>query len=88
MSRSFKKHLIKKVAPVHACFAKNQANRKIRRISPTEDIANGKSYRKYTDPWNIHDWVMHYDPYPHQGYAYGKGLTTIEPDPIWKWRCK
>lgn len=34
-------------------YAKNQANRLIRR---NKDVPNGKTYRKFYNPWNICDW--------------------------------
>lgn len=36
--------------------AKNYANRKLRRIHWWVEIADGRSYRKYTNPWDICDW--------------------------------
>jgi len=95
MSRSYKKHLVKKVPSgngSYKSFAKNYANRKIRRIRPDGgvDVPSGKTYRKFTETWDINDWVFRYDPHPRQaGYRIGGGgPVMVEPDPVWKWRCK
>jgi hypothetical protein len=34
-------------------YAKNQANRAVRR---SEDVPNGKAYRKFYNPWDISDY--------------------------------
>ena len=79
MSRSYKKNLV-----IKDCnrFAKNQANRFIRRTAG--DIPDGKAYRKFYESWNISDFWSRYDPRPRQRY----GLVMIEPDPVWRWRMK
>lgn len=53
MSRSKKKH-------PWVCdrnpWQKNYANRKLRRISKTHELADGKAYRKNYCSWSICDW--------------------------------
>ena len=51
MSRSFKKVPIHKES--NSKFCKAQANRKVRR---TDVIADGSSFRKVYDSWDICDW--------------------------------
>lgn len=88
MSRSYRKHLILKGSgSKYVTFAKNQANRRIRRMKG--EIPDGNSYRKIYDSWNICDYSCRYDPNPHYYYSFKTGeLQKIEPDPLWKWRCK
>jgi hypothetical protein len=65
-------------------FFKNYANRRVRRKSPYEEIANGCSYKKYTDPYDICDFKFFWDPEPHV-YWHGKnGPEWIYPDEPWK----
>ena len=45
-------------------FFKNYANRRVRRKSPYEEIANGGSYKRYTDPYDICDFKWRWDPEP------------------------
>jgi hypothetical protein len=40
-------------------FAKREANKKIRR---SEDVPNGKAYRKFYDPWDIADFRWYQSP--------------------------
>lgn len=77
MSRSRKKNLVIKD---NSSFAKNQANRLIRR---SIDVPDGKAYRRFYNPWNISDWKSRYDPVPR--FRWG---SWYEPDPIYKWRMK
>jgi hypothetical protein len=37
-------------------WAKNYANRVLRRHKLRHDLADGNAYRKFTDPWTICDW--------------------------------
>lgn len=88
MSRSYKRHLIKKdnSGSAYRRFSKNQANRLIRR---TPEVPDGKAYRRFYNPWDISDWVFMYNPYPRVYYNYRLGqFEWIEPDPIYKWRMK
>jgi hypothetical protein len=87
MSRSYKKNLIQKCGygSKGKVFMKNYANRKIRRS--TDEVPNGNKYRRYTDPWDLCDFVHHYDPNRHI-YSWGGEMRVIEPDPLWKWRRK
>jgi hypothetical protein len=36
--------------------AKREANRRVRK---TEEVADGKAYRKVSNPWDIRDWSFH-----------------------------
>jgi len=69
----------------HRQFQKNYANRRIRRKSIDEDIPNGKSYRKYNDPWDICDFKFKWDPYPwvHVNWRTGE-LEWVYPEEPWK----
>ena len=86
MSRSYKKHLIRKDGSGSKWkpFRKNQANRRIRR-SP--DVPNGNAYRRLYDQWNLCDWVFQYDPAIRYYWRNGE-RETYGPDPIWRWRMK
>ncbi len=56
MSRSYRKPIItQSYGGKHRGYAKNQANRLIRR---TKDVPNGKAYRRFYNPWDICDWRM------------------------------
>lgn len=51
-------------------IAKRQAARRIRLVKWDEEIPDGKAYRKYYNPWDIHDatyWVD--DPYDYSTKA-------------------
>lgn len=52
MSRSYKKHPVYSSQWGNKKFTKKQANRKVRH---SEDIPNGKQYRKFYESWNIID---------------------------------
>lgn len=56
MSRSYKKYpVIKdKNSGMKKC-----ANRKIRRSKYMEDIPNGKAYRKFSETYDICDYIFH-----------------------------
>ena len=58
MSRSFRKPYVNDSYKGSGFkqFAKRESNKKIRK---SEDIPNGKSYRKYFDPWNINDYYYY-----------------------------
>lgn len=87
MSRSYKRNLVFKGGK-HGSrsrkAAKTLANRAVRN---TEDISNGKAYRKMFNPWDISDYRMRYNPNT-RTYSWGGTLRVIHPDPIWKWRSK
>jgi len=57
MSRSYKAPIVKD----QVTKAKIQANRRLRHVPVGETIANGKSYRKYTNPWDISDFSFFAD---------------------------
>jgi hypothetical protein len=67
MSRSYKKHLWESCGEgsSYRRFIKNYANRVVRR---TQDVPNGKAYRKYFESWNISDY---------------KGLWKSEYESFW-----
>jgi hypothetical protein len=83
MSRSRKKNPIRKdtSGSSYRSYAKNQANRKIRR---TSDVPDGKVYRKFFETWNINDWVFRWDPKPYYVHDINGNLKRIDPDPEWK----
>lgn len=84
MSRSYKKVFGHKDRNP---FMKKYSNRRLRRLSIDETLANGMSYRKHTNPWDISDWKFIeyteqefikrrteiYLEYPHWCYKTGKG---------------
>ncbi|MGD1523942.1 hypothetical protein [Vibrio owensii] len=41
-------------------YMKKIANRRFRRNQKYMDIANGKAYRKVTNPWDICDWSFNF----------------------------
>lgn len=57
MSRSYKKTPVCKDGR-SGKFGKKVANRKVRYYKG--DIADGKSYRKIYESWEIHDYISHY----------------------------
>ena len=59
-------------------FNKNQANRVIRRT--TEEIADGKSYRKFYERWDICDyrWRCRFEPYVYANWR-TKELEWVYP---------
>src|SRR5580704_6645399 len=59
MARTFRKAWIADRNP----FMKNQAARKIRRISPLKEVPQGNLYRRYSEQWGICDW-RHWMPHP------------------------
>ena len=81
MSRSYRK-------PWSVCgygskykrFAKNYANRRIRKF---KDVPDHTAYKKFSDQWDICDWKSLYDPNPYVMSFCGK-LETQEPEPKWK----
>jgi hypothetical protein len=87
MSRSYKKHPVIKdtSGSSYRKFAKNYSNRIIRK---TEDVANGKSYRKIYETYNINDWIFHWDPNPVYYFDRNGVMGKIEPTPKWKARMK
>lgn len=57
MSRSYKKVPIVKDNRRGRKFAKRKANKKVKNHLKNNDLANGSSYRKVYNPWDIYDWV-------------------------------
>lgn len=59
MSRSYKKNPFVKDNNKNSKLAKQHANRLFRRCSSERELIAGKSglHRKYTESWNIHDYV-------------------------------
>ena len=63
-------------------FYKNQANRFIRRTNL--EIANGKAYRKFSNPWDICDYRFMYDPRLRiRCWGWGE-MVVIQPQPYWR----
>ena len=58
MSRSYKKNPILTDGRNGQVWAKRLANKKVRKYK--KQLANGKSYRKLFESWDIHDWVSRY----------------------------
>lgn len=79
MSRSYKKHLWTKD---HNSGAKRTANRKVRH---SKDIADGGSYRKIYEQYNICDWKFLHDPSPRWSNYFQE---WTDPTPLWKARKK
>jgi len=67
MSRSFRKNLIitdgqkKKSGSVGRSYNKRQANRRIRSKGTTEEIPDGKYYKKEFNSWDICDYKFRQD---------------------------
>lgn len=57
MSRSYKKNPVHKYAPERARWAKNQANRRVRRYKG--DLSDGCDYKRLYNPWDIHDCISY-----------------------------
>lgn len=57
MGKSYKKHPVIKDNKRTAKLLKREANKKVRRYK--HGIADGKSYRKIYNPWDIHDVVFY-----------------------------
>lgn len=88
MSRSYRKPwIVDGYGTRHKRYAKNLANRTIRRKGIDFEIASGKAYRKITNPWDICDYKWCYDPRP-VFYQGGEEPKWIDPDPIWWWNRK
>jgi hypothetical protein len=87
MSRSRKKNPICKdtSGSNYRKFIKNYSNRKVRR---TLEVANGKSYRKIFETWNINDYVLRWDPSPDYYFDRNGEMQKREPDPEWRARMK
>ena len=86
MSRSYKAPWSTDYSKAKAYY-KSLASRKIRRVPIAENISDGKSYRKYFNPYDICDYKFMYDPHPKVYCFYGK-LEWHEPDPIYKYNRK
>lgn len=56
MSRSFKKHPYQANTEGNCCrkFSKNRANKRVRK---SEDLPNGKAYKKVFETWDIVDYA-------------------------------
>ena len=88
MSRSYKH------TPVHSDYtrngtkqAKRRANHKVRR---SFDIPSGKAYRKFSEPWDIHDYISYWtqedaiDTYTRFQNIYGDQTLEQYINKIWK----
>ena len=85
MSRSYRE-------PIFTCgygskskqFEKRQANKRIRK---SENVPDGKVYKKFYNPWNICDCRIRWNPYPIT-YCYKGEIKIVEPIPEWRARRK
>lgn len=82
MSRSYKKH------PYEGCgsdkkHGKKHANRKVRR---TEDVPNGKAYKKLYNSYNIVDYIARcsWEEFLSWGWVKNSGMTDEEKLAEWK----
>lgn len=88
MSRSFKRPWVTDYSGARSFF-KREANKKIRNLSVEDDIADGKSYRKYFESYTICDWKFRYDPDPWIHYHTKTGEPEwVSPEPIYKYNRK
>ena len=87
MSRSYREPVFKdSYGTRHKQWAKREANQRIRR---TNDVPDGKAYRKYYDPWNIVDFKSRWDPWPTYRSNWRTGeIEMTDPVPEWKARRK
>jgi hypothetical protein len=87
MSRSRKKNPVRKdtSGSSYRKFAKREANRRVRR---TLDVADGKSYRRIYDPWNINDWVYRWSSEPYYYFDRNGDMKKSNPEPEWRARMK
>jgi len=88
MSRSFRKPFYVdgyKRGSKRRKFFKRYANRRVRRTKG--EIAEGKAYSRIFDSWSIVDFKWLYDPKPQIRWWNGV-MEVIEPDPLYKVRCK
>lgn len=84
MSRSYRKpyRTDQQGGRGRAKWAKRYANKVVRR---TEDVPNGKKYRRVTCSWNIRDWSFYEDSKPTTYWSAWKGEFVTEVfTPRWK----
>jgi hypothetical protein len=62
---------------------KRYANRKIRMISVYDDLADGMSYKRYIDQYDLCDWKFKWDPTPRIYWVDGE-MRLTEPEPWYK----
>jgi len=63
-------------------YNKRYANHVVRH---TEDVPDGKAYRKLFDTWSICDYRFMYNPKPYVYFSYAKNkLVLSEPTPSWQ----
>jgi len=60
MSRSYKKFPVSKDNPRGSKKAKSRANRQFRRSCPDNIPLKSAYHRKYTESWNIHDYICYW----------------------------
>lgn len=88
MSRSYRKpYTVDGYGSRWKRYIKNCFNRKIRRKSVDYEIADGGSYRKMNQPWDLCDYRFRYNPHP-KVYWWRGVQEIIEPDPIYKYNRK
>lgn len=84
MSRSYREPYFTSTGSKYRTFAKRYANRIVRK---TDDVPDGKAYRKLYCSWNISDFNVRWNPKPRIWWINGK-QQVIEPTPEWKARMK
>jgi hypothetical protein len=88
MSRSYREpYVVDGYGTRRKRYAKNLANRTVRRKSIDYEIASGKAYRKLTNPWDICDFKYRYRSEPRL-YQWGGYPEWVDPDPIWWYNRK
>jgi hypothetical protein len=87
MSRSYKKNLVStNSGSKYRKFAKNYANRRIRRSAEAYD---GGWCKKFNERWNICDFKWWWDPNPRVRFNYRTGeFESYDDGPEWKARMK
>ena len=83
MGKSYRKTPIVKDWNSSTKFRKRQANKKVRRFK--QPIADGKMFRKITNPWDIYDQVSYHSVYDWMAY-YESALKQFENGTYSKYR--
>lgn len=86
MSRSYKKFPVAKDNGKYSKECKQIANRKFRRNLHLDEKASGNIYKKYTETWDIHDFVSYWPwgnakatyEHPAEGKRFRKEYPTLE----------
>ena len=65
-------------------WSKRMASKAVRRA---EEVANGKAYRRFFDPWNIVDWKCQWE--RNDGFIFwNNGEPEWVPDRTPEWKAK